>query len=284
MFFHAPRQPNFFGCICLEAEFHCLAFPLPLMKHLASLLLAAALLPPAPRAHAGVVFETSFEFPAVAGRTPRAAGGDISVATPAKPGEKPAWSCFEDQPSSGAEGGGVTAGVTNQVARTGTQALFVEAASLSLPYLGALFVSQPIPIEGGKAYKACIWGRNDATTPLPAAPAQLFLKMRVDFYADEGKTETGESQYLLLPLPGGGKGRPPSIVASAWSPVGLRFEAPVEAKFLMVSFRCDAHAEGGNISGTVYFDDFTLTAEPPQPASESAKKGGAKPASPPSKP
>jgi len=249
------------------------------MKHLASLLFAAAILTPPLTSHAGVVFEASFESPSVTDRIPKAAGGDISKPDPSKPEEKPAWSRFEDQPNIDAEGGGVVAGLTNKVARTGTQALFIEASKLSVPYLGALFVSQPIPIEGGKYYKACIWGRNDATAPLLCAMAQLFLKMRIDFYTDEGKTEIGESQYLIQPLPGG-KGRPPSIVASAWSPLGLRFDAPAAAKFLVVSFRCDANAERGAISGTVYFDDFTLATEPSQPDAE----GVAKPTPTPSKP
>ena len=154
--------------------------------------------------------------------------------------------------------------MTNQTARTGTQALFIEATKLSVPFLGALFVSQPIPIEGGKYYKASIWGRNDAKTPLLCAMAQLFLKMRVDFFTDEGKTETGESQYMLQPLPGG-KGHPPSIVATAWNPVGLRFGAPATAKFMVVSFRCDSSAERGAISGAIYFDDFTVATDIAQP-------------------
>ncbi|MEI6561901.1 MAG: hypothetical protein WCO68_07440 [Verrucomicrobiota bacterium] len=250
------------------------------MKHLAPLLFAVAILPPALVSHAGVVFENSFEFPAVTGRTPRAAGGDISKANPAKPVDtQPAWSCFEDQPNIGAEGGGVVAGLTNQVARTGTQALFIEATKLSLPYLGALFVSRLIPVAGGKSYKASIWGRNDATNPLSLATAQLFLKMRVDFYTDEGKTETGESQYLLLPLPGS-KGRPLSIVTTGWNCLGLRFSAPAGAKYLVVSFRCDANAEQGDISGTVYFDDFTVATEPLQPGAEGVSKPTPTPSNP----
>ena len=93
--------------------------------------------------------------------------------------------------------------------------------------------------------------------------AQLFLKMQIDFYTDEGKTETGESQYMLQPLPGG-KAHPPSIVSTAWNPMGLRFVAPAEAKFMVVSFRCDSSAERGAISGTVYFDDFTVSTDKAQ--------------------
>ncbi|MCX6967692.1 MAG: hypothetical protein NTZ46_07935 [Verrucomicrobia bacterium] len=237
------------------------------MKHLAPLLFAAVALSPASPAHAGVVFETSFESPAVTGRTPKAAGADISK--PSKPGEKPAWSCFEDQPDIGAEGGGVVAGLTNQVARTGTQALFIEASKLSVPYLGVLLVTQTIPIEGGRYYKINLWGRNDAQMPLVCAMAQLFLKMRVDFFSDEGITEIGESQYMLQPLPGG-KGHAPLLVPTAWNPVEMRFGTPAAAKFMVVSFRCDSSAERGAISGTVYFDDFTVHDQ--QPPTETGAK------------
>ena len=232
------------------------------MKLLASLLFAAAILTPLFPACGGVVFESSFETPSVSGRTPKALGGDICK--PDKSG-LPAWSRFEDQPNIGAEGGSVVAGLTNQLARTGTQSLFIEASKLSLPYLGALFVTRPIPIEGGKYYKISLWGRNDAKKPLISAMAQLFLKMRVDFFTDEGKTETGESQYLLQPLPGG-KGRPPTLVAAAWKPLGMHIAAPAEAKYMVVSFRCDSSAERGAISGTIYFDDFTVATDQQEPS------------------
>ena len=224
----------------------------------------AALLAPAFPTHAEVVFQDSFETPSVTHRTPRSAGGDPSLADPAKPGEKPAWSRFEDQPNLGANGGSVVAGLTNQKARTGTQALFIESIRLSAPYIGALLVSRPIAIEGGACYKACIWGHNDPEKPLVSAVAQLFLKMQVDFFSDEGKTEVGESQYLLQPLPGG-KDRPPHLLSTEWRPVGIRFTAPAQAKTMVMSFRCDSSAENGAISGAIYFDDFTVETDPPLP-------------------
>jgi len=224
------------------------------MKFLVPLLFAVAIIPLS--SQADVVFENSFESPTVSGRTPKAAGADISKADASKPGEKRAWSSFEDQPNIG-EGGSVVAGLTKEVAHTGKQSLFVEAAKLSAPYIGALFSTRPIGIEGGKTYKASLWGRNDAKKPLICGAAQLFLKMQIDFFTDEGQTETGESQYLLQPLPGS-RGHAPVFVATAWNPVGLRFTAPPEAKFVVISFRCDSSAERGAISGSIYFDDFTL--------------------------
>ena len=227
------------------------------MKPLVPFFFAVALFTPALPAEAGVVFENSFETPAVTGRTPKAAGGDICKSERTKPDEKVAWQRFDDQPNIGAEGGSVVAGLTNEVARTGTQSLFIEASKLSAPYIGAFFSTRPIPVEGGKYYKMTLWGRNDAKKPLISAAAQLFLKTQIEFFTDEGQTETGDNQYMLQPLPGG-KGHPPSIVPTAWNPVGVRFAAPEKAKFMVVSFRCDSSAERGAITGAIYFDDFTV--------------------------
>jgi len=223
-------------------------------------------------ARADVVLANSFESPSVTSRTPKAAGADFAKPDPSQPGEKQAWISFEDQPNIG-EGGSVVAGLTREVAHTGTQSLFIEDAKLSAPYIGALFATRPIPIESGKTYKASLWGRNDAQKPLISGAAQLFLKIQIDFFTDEGKTETGESQYLLQPLPGG-RGRPPVFPSNAWNCVGLRFTAPAEAKYATVSFRCDSSAERGAISGTIYFDDFTLetTAAPANPLLEQIVK------------
>ena len=175
-----------------------------------------------------------------------------------------AWTRFEDQPNIGAEGGSVVAGLTNQYAHKGTQSLFIEASKLSVPYLGARFVTRPIPIEGGKYYKTSLWGRNDPQKPLIAAMAQLFLKVQIEFFTDEGKTETGDTQYLLQPLPGG-KGRTPTLPTTGWNPVSMRFAAPPNAKFMIASFRCDSSAEKGAISGIIYFDDFTVETDAPRP-------------------
>lgn len=228
------------------------------------LLVTAAAFSLALPAGAEVVFQSGFEVPAVKARTPKASGGDITQPDPAQPGGPPAWRRFEDQPHLDTEDGSVVAGVTQEVARSGKQALFVEVSKLSAPYVGALWVTHPIAIEGGKDYRASLWVRNDTQKPLLCAAAQLFLKMQVDFFTDEGNTETGESHYLLQPLPGS-KGHPPLIVSNHWTSVGLRFSPPADAKFMVVSFRCDSSAEKGAISGTLFFDDFTVETVPAAP-------------------
>lgn len=226
--------------------------------------LAAAALPAQPfAAYAGVVFQDSFESPLVTGRTPKAAGGDPTKPNPAKPGEAPNWSRFEDQPDLGEQGSGIVAGLTNQRARTGRQALFVDATHLSAPFLGALLVTRLIPVVGEACYKACIWGCVDPQKPLDAA-APLFLKIQVDFFSDDGKTEVGESQYFLQPLPGG-RGRPPCLLSTEWRPVSIRFAAPAQAKTMILSLRCNSSAEKGAVTGAVYWDDFTVETDTPPP-------------------
>lgn len=228
-------------------------------------LLLVLLAPALPLLAQDVIFETSFEAPAVSGRVPKSAGGDPSKTPPSRPAQEPAWQRFEDQPNLGAEGGSVVAGLTNRMARTGQQSLFVEASRLSAPYIGAQWVTRAIPVKPGHPYRVVLWGRNDVQQPLRGGSAQLFLKIQVDFYTDDGLTETGESQYLLLLLPGG-NGREPFIAGNVWLPLGFAFEAPAGAKTMTVSFRCNSSAEKGAVSGLVYFDDFSVTAEPPRPA------------------
>ena len=214
------------------------------------------------RAGCVVLFESGFESPPVSGRTPRSAGGDPSQSRPAHPGEA-VWQRFEDQPNLGAEEGSVVAGLTNEIARTGAQSLFIEASKLCAPYIGAQWVTRPIPVEGGKSCRVNFWGRNDAKNPLVSEPAQLLLRLQVDFFAADGATEVGSSQYLLLPLPGF-CGHMPMIVPDEWSPLGFEFKVPAGARSMRVSFRCDSRSDKGSISGVAYFDDFSVTEEPPE--------------------
>ena len=234
------------------------------MKRIPPFLVAALLAAATPPVHGGVVLESSFETPRVNGRTPRSAGGDIASPGAARlpGGDPPVWGCFEDQPDICAGGGSVVAGVTNEVARTGAQALFIAVSRLSAPYLGASFATRPVPVEGGGCYAVRIWGRiPPGNPPSSAGEARLCLKIQVDFFTADGQTEAGESQYLLQPLPGGKSG-PPLLGATGWTPLGLRVTAPREAKYMVVSFRCDSNAQNGAISGTFFLDDFCVETVP----------------------
>lgn len=237
-------------------------------------------------AEPGLVFQSSFEAPVVGGRTPKANGGDI-----ANQGEKPEWVAFADDPiagltthrphASGTNAGGIIAGVTNNMARTGDQSLFVEAKHLSVPYEGVVLGSAPIRIVPGQEYMVGIWGRNDASNPLTAALPQLFLKLQIDYFSDAGVTQVGDSDYLVEPMPGS-PDQPPIFTNSAWRQIKRRIVTPENAKYMTVIWRCESSPDPGSVSGVMYFDDVTVEGQVPSKAdiandAEKAKSNAATP-------
>jgi hypothetical protein len=230
------------------------SFPLP------ALLLATALLIFSLPATARVIEENSFETPRVSGRISKASGGDPTLA-PREPGTPPFWQCLEDQPAIGCEGGRLTAGLTTEQARSGTQSLFIEARNLCAPFIGVQWATKAIPVCGKKYYWIVLWGRAAPDSPAPSAPPPLYLNVRVSFYGDEEGQETGECLYLVIPLQGPAR---KGINTGNWTPLRFGFEAPGSAKFMTVNFQCDGRASKEAINGTVYFDDFSVTEEPPR--------------------
>ncbi|XHR27467.1 MAG: hypothetical protein ACFUZC_16165 [Chthoniobacteraceae bacterium] len=229
-------------------------------RPLLALLLASALLTPLAPASARIVEADSFETPRVAARTPKATGGDPSLA-PAPTAEPPFWQCMEDQPAIGCDGGSLVAGLSNEQSRGGTQALYIEARHLCAPFIGVQWATRPLPIRANRYYSVTIWGRSAPGLPgRPPAPP-LYLNVRVSFFRDEGGQETGESVYLVIPLQGSAQ---KGINATNWTPLRVGFEAPGGAKFMTVNYQCDGRASREAINGTVYFDDFSVSEEAPR--------------------
>lgn len=238
-------------------------------------------------AETGLVFESSFEAPvATTVRTPKAKGGNISNHE-----GKADWAQFEDQPvaipqpstlpeatgtatgtaTSGTTptGGGIVAGVTSDMARSGEQCLYIEANNLRVPYAGVALASVPIRIVPGKEYTIGIYGRNDSKTPLNSATPQLFLKLQVDFFSDAGTTQTGDSEYLLQALPGS-PGYPPTFITESWRELRKRVVAPADANYMTVTYRCDCSPDKGTVNGVMYFDDVTVSGDIPEPDTKQA--------------
>ena len=250
-----------------------------------SLLIALTLAGSSPfvLAEAGVVFENGFEAPAASGRTPKAKGGDLVIE-----GAAGGWRYFVDAPVATKPGelpgakdnGGITAGVTDEMVRSGNQALFVEANKLKIPYVGVLFGSKPFRVVPGTDYTVGIWGRVDAKNPVTAGTAQLFLKLHIDFFSDaEGNSQIGDTEYLVQPLPGAAEQKP-LFVKNGWRQLRRRVTAPEDAKYMTVTYKVEAAPAEGEASGLIYFDDVTVRGEmPPKGAeAEAAPKTVAEPA------
>lgn len=207
--------------------------------------------------------EGSFEAPAVEARTPKAKGGD-----PSNKGEGPVWSGFDHKPDD--KGGRFTAGLTNEIARTGRQSLYFEFDKLTLPYQSAVIQSAPIAIVPLKDYRVSIWGRLDAKNPLSAAARTATVKVEVDFYKADKETQVGESVYAVQPLPGI-KGKPAVYSDKKWTEFWTVATAPEDAAFMIISWRWESGPEEGEANGVIYFDDVSVQGPAPVPEPSETK-------------
>ena len=204
------------------------------------------------------LFENSFELPEIFGRIPKAKGGDF-----ARQGTRPDWRHFEDIPNADAtkpDAGGIVAGLTTELARTGNQSCFIDSRKLATPYAGVTFMSRPFRVLPGKEYVVGVWGRSDAKTPLVVGTQQLYLKIQADFFSEDSTTQTGESNFLVQAIPGTAE-NPKFFTDSAWRQLSRRVTAPEDAKFMMLSLRVESGPEQTALSGVFYIDDVSVVGD-----------------------
>ena len=204
----------------------------------------------------------SFELPRVKERTPRRQGGDfLKFAL----GE---WVRFEDKPDD--DGGKLVAGVTNEVARTGRQSLFIEFTKLTKPQMFAEISSQPIPVKPSAPYRVSIWGRMDKKQPLTIEQRIPNLYLQVDFFQADGETQTGDQVFRVQPMPGSRRVKP-FFSTERWSEYYAEVETPEDAGYLKITWRWatnppkiaapGAPPDKSETNGVMYFDDATLIGE-----------------------
>jgi hypothetical protein len=173
----------------------------------------------------------SFESPKVEGRTPKAKGGD-----PSNGGNGPVWVGFDHKADDA--GGKLVAGLTNEIARTGKQSLFIEFDNLDAKYKFATMQSAPIPIAPSGVYRVSIWGRLDAANPLKPAGQFVTVKVQIDFFKADKQT--------------------PLFTENKWGEFWTEATAPAEAAFMVVTWRWQSGGDSGSINGVIYFDDASV--------------------------
>jgi hypothetical protein len=198
----------------------------------------------------------SFEAPVVKGRTSAGQGGDPTAAP--KP---PPWVAFNFENTG--TNNIVTGGLTNEVARTGTQSLFINFDHVNQPYQSAILVSNFVPVVAGAEYHVGIWGRTDANDLINSQGRSAYLKLEVDFFAKDAFQAVGEPFLRVLPIPGS-KDHDPYFRPDAWQPYFLKFTTPAGAVFAQITWRWETGGDPGEINGIMYFDDVTMTG-PPNP-------------------
>lgn len=199
-----------------------------------------------------LILNGDFEKPAVKQRTPRELGGD-----PVNGGVKSSWKNFTLNSPSGA----LTAGLTNEIAHSGAQSLYVKFDNVSKGYENASLETAPIPIGAGSPYRIGLWGRVDKTNPLILGDRPAYLKLKIEFFKEDGATPAGEAEYKLQPIPGA-KNRDPIFTADTWREFFTEIKSAGDAAFMVITVKFETSSNPGKTNGIIYFDDFSIKGLP----------------------
>jgi hypothetical protein len=204
----------------------------------------------------------SFEEPVVNGRTPETDEGLIQVDS-----ENTPWAYFGA--SQDPAGGQIIVGLTNEIARTGKQSLFVDFEKVTANQKLALLMTKLIPIKPSQPYKLSMWGRVDKQRPVALNERRPFLVVDVEYFAEDQKTKAGEPirGFQLLPgnvVPGGP--HPLAYTSRRWSESSSQFTTPEGAAFLRVKWTWQVPTDPGETDGVLFWDDATLIEDAPQAA------------------
>jgi hypothetical protein len=228
----------------------------------------AQVAPKRTRAPANQILEFgSFELPRVQARMPKLKGGNFLLFTSDE------WMDFHGEPDS--SHGSLVLGLTNEVARTGRQSMYIEFSKLKKPRAEAMLVSQLIPVKPDKPYRVGLWGRMDKKQPLTLDQPLPALRLQIDFFQPDGETQTGDQVFRVQPMPGS-RDRPPFFISKEWREYYADMQTPEDAGYLKITWSWTSPQELGEINGVMYFDDATLIGEKvevPEEPTEPAPEG-----------
>lgn len=194
----------------------------------------------------------SFELPRVKERLPKLKGGNFLLLTSDE------WMDFRGDPDS--DRGTLVIGLTNEVARTGRQSMYVEFSKLKKPRAAATMSSQLIAVKPNQPYRVGIWGRMDKKQVLTLDQPLPLLRLQVDFFQGDGETQTGDQIFRVQPMPGS-RDRPPFFITKDWREYYAEVQTPEDAGFIKITWSWTAPPDAGEINGVMYFDDATLIGE-----------------------
>jgi len=113
-----------------------------------------------------------------------------------------------------------------------------------------------------------IWGRTDARDLVNPEGRSAYLKLEVDYFADDANQSVGEPRYAVQPLPGS-KEHQAFFKPDSWNFFRVKLAAPEGAALAQLIWTWETGPDEGEINGTMYFDDITmvkdLSIRPPKP-------------------
>lgn len=201
-----------------------------------------------------ILKDGGFETPHADGRVLKENGGD-----PSNNGVGPGWIPFRFETSG--TNGHVTGGLTSEVARSGTQSLFIRFDHVNRAYQSAILVSNFIPVASGTDYLVGIWGRTDAKDLINSQGRSAYLKMQVDYFAKDANESVGETFFAVQPLPGS-KQREAFFKPDEWNLFCKKLTTPADAVFAQITFRWETGSDPGEVNGIMYFDDAAMLGPP----------------------
>jgi len=195
----------------------------------------------------------SFESPAVTSRVPLDKGGDPAKAKPT------GFELLEVQ--AGPEGGGLLTGLTNEIARTGEQSLFIDFRELTAPSRFVFLGTNLIPVKASHSYRISIWGRIDGKRPLALDERRPYLWTNMQFVKADRETESADSQLVLEMIPGRvipGDVHKLYFVSWKWRESFTVVEIPEDTAFLRVTWIWGVPRDEGQTDGIVFWDDAAI--------------------------
>lgn len=229
--------------------------------NLAAPCLALALAAPLASAD-NLVRNAGFEEPKITGRVSAQKGG-----SPARHGIETTWSHFQSMDRTGK----VTVGLTDEIARSGKQSLFVQFDQAERTR-GAFLMSDLIPIKAEEKYRVSVWGRIDRKRPLTLDQGRPYQLLEVEFYPADQTSRIDETLVRTQMIPGMADRL--LFLSSKWTEYHAEFSAPAEAEFMKITFKWESPKREGTADGIIYFDDAAVdgvagtsvpTLDPPEP-------------------
>ncbi len=199
----------------------------------------------------------SFELPKITGATRVQDGGD-----PAKAESATSWADF----TTGEKGreGKIVVGMTDQIARTGKQSVFIDFPKVTEQAQRADLPATLISIKPAKPYRLSMWGRIDRERPLTLDERRPHVWVYIAFFQADGETRVGDPVLAVKLIPGGViAGRKPDLVfvSSKWSEFAAEVTSPEGAAFIQVIWSWVIGKDEGETDGVIYWDDAAVEGE-----------------------
>ncbi len=236
-----------------------------------SVLLLLSLTAAAAAAEGNLLLNSSFEVPAVQART---AESDGASPVRAKEGTT-SWAHFQSvvRPQD-KDGGQIIIGLTNEIARTGKQSIFVDFQNVTATKRRSFLMTDLVPVKAGQSYRIGIWGRLDRKRPLTLDQRRPYLRVEIEYFTPDPENQAGDTDNRNELIPG--RTYQLFFVSSKWMEYYTTVRTPEDAGFMKVTFRWETGKKPGTTDGVIYFDDASLQAvaggENPVPLDPAASK------------